>query len=627
MLAALFAFFLAGFFLFLGRGMSALVLRWQHLREPLDPVLGSSLAVSLWVMATTLVSQLAFPAVFILLPLLWALILWGVFKSWKRGRPGVWLALGLGVYFLVQWAWFFRDWVGLPSHHDGIVHATFVMRILETGIANTARIPLQFSDVFGAQSLQFYPVGTHSLLAGLIAPWVWLGWLDVATALQGAQIFACAAAPLLLFYTLRRIFPGKWLGCAGFVSFLMMSQSIFPMWSVTQGGMMRVLALGLTLPVVAETLVDNSLFRRWGWSLGPLLFAAFFLHPSAALFLGSAVVLGAVMGWWRAWSFSQLGGVLFLVAGGGGLVAWILASQPAVALDANLSEFGKALPLSFGSWLERMGSVFAFTLKDPYKWVQTGFLRRLELKEILFGLGIVLWLSDFWSKRLPRNVRLYPVCMVAFSWLLLSLAFVPWTPARLIGMLFYHIDYRVAELMYLASAIILFWGVQFVVKSERWGSKVFVLLLAIALLGQVPRVTHMNGELQFFFAKYGSFSKEKFAPLASFIREHTPQNALLVYPRDTADILPAMTGRQGLFAYGECPGGGDSENCRRREQWMERVLLGRVEACLVGAEAFGSRPVFLVLPQDSGLPLGCLDRHRVFKSQDFQVVASQVTDR
>jgi hypothetical protein len=92
------------------------------------------------------------------------------------------------------WAGVFQDHVGLSVAHDGIAHTAWYLRILESGVPTLGRVPIGFREVFGEQMVEFYPTGTHALVAISSGFWGQWGVISHAGILKAWFTLAMAAA-------------------------------------------------------------------------------------------------------------------------------------------------------------------------------------------------------------------------------------------------------------------------------------------------------------------------------------------------------------------------------------------------------------------------------------------------
>ena len=107
--------------------------------------------------------------------------------SWRQWAWYAGLSIFLA-YTAIFWAKLFDDVIALPSFHDGIVHGMYFLRILESGYASLGRVPIGFGEIFGIENFDFYPTGTHALMAMSSGLWVRFGIFSAAEVCQGMVV-------------------------------------------------------------------------------------------------------------------------------------------------------------------------------------------------------------------------------------------------------------------------------------------------------------------------------------------------------------------------------------------------------------------------------------------------------
>jgi hypothetical protein len=275
---------------------------------PLEPItLGAYAAVALVGLAVA-VMLFGGPGIPVAQAVFLALATWGLYVVTRRaGRLRDWwasataadvvrvAALGAAACWSIWfWADVFRDHVALPVELDGIAHTAWYLRIMETGMPTLGRVPRLFAPIFGLQTVEFYPTGTHALIAITSGFWGQWGVISHAGILKAWFTLAVAAAPWALFWVARRLMPRMpwWIGLAVVVG--AMPGFRFPVEAAHEGGASRIFAHVLLAPIYADVVLGR--FTRWRWQpvAGIFLALSFLMHPTAFVTLAALLAYAGV---------------------------------------------------------------------------------------------------------------------------------------------------------------------------------------------------------------------------------------------------------------------------------------------------------------------------------------------
>jgi hypothetical protein len=569
--------------------------------------------------------------------------LWQWWKS-ASGDDLVRAAAFAGAASLSLWFWtdVFRDHVALPGIFDGIVHAAYYLKIVETGVPTLGRVPIGFGSIFGTQLFDFYPTGTHSLIAIASGFWGQWGVISHAGILKAWFTLAVAAAPWALVWFVRRLMPQApwWLG-PGLV-LVAMPGFRFPIEAAHEGGASRLLAHVLMMPVYADVLTGRVSSWRSRVVAGIFLGLAFLMHPSAfvtiAVLLTYAAILDARSDTrWRG-GLATIGGACGAVAIGG-LVAIALLKWnggAAAVRDAVKSFSWTALGNRLqGGWA---------ALFDPEYGMG-------PVKEAVVVAGFLVLLLRRKALRAPWRVVLFPVLMLLVGALALSAQLISLPGFRLLGGAFYDETPRVVELMYESVGLCLValaWAVWQSVsggtrdpaslanaptslphrisddgppgshlttviarggvlrntsRRAKVGSSTAVALVAAALAYQQAWGPWVHDHVGFFDRRFVTARISRLQELGRWIEENTEPDAILFYPPFDTEIWQAWTGRRGVFMYGEChvhnhlvPCSSRKDLVNRRIDVLREALAEPVPAtrCLAQIDRFG-RPGYFVV--------------------------------
>lgn len=548
-----------------------------------------------------------------------ALAAWGVVcavararrvRRWWTSAPGSDLVRNGLLAAAVCWSiWFwvdvFRDHVGLPGMFDGIVHTAYYLKIIEVGVPTLGRVPIGFATLFGTQLFEFYPTGTHSLVAITSGFWGQWGVISHAGILKAWFTLAVAAAPWTLFWFVRRVMPAApwWTGLA---LVLVVTPGVrFPIEAAHEGGASRLLAHVLMMPIYADVLLGRFTSWRSRAAAGILLGLAFLMHPSAFVTLAALIAYVAVFdaasdaGWRRR--VMRIAGACCAV-GIGGLVAAALLKWnggAAVARDAATWFSWTALGTRLqGGWTTLFDAEYGMG----------------PVKETLVILGFVMLVVSRRTLGLSWRVVAFPVLMLLVGALALSAQLIALPGFRLLGGAFYDETPRVIELMYEPVGVCLValgwsaWRLAAVSPSgtgrAKAGPVVAVALVLAAVVYAETSKAWVSDHVGYWDTQFSTARISRLQTLGTWIERNTEPDAILFYPPFDTEIWQAWTGRRGAFMYGEChvhnhlvPCNARKDLVNRRIDVLTRALQepATADRCLSEIDRFG-RPGYFLVP-------------------------------
>lgn len=479
---------------------------------------------------------------------------------------------------LCLWTYWLSDTDGLPSHHDGVVHSVFFLRVWEQGIFPLTRGFLPLAEIFGNESYQNYPAGAH-LLANLLslphriflAP---LG-MPISNYLKASLILVCSAMPVLAMHwglaIARPMLPKRpraALAAAVISGVCALTYFRFPVVATDQGGWSRIVALGLIWLWAGEVLVIQPTreARRYGWLV---LLGSFYLHPQA--FIATSLVLGCV--WIRDLRDARerltwIGGSVAVV-----LLGWWVA--PYTQSSSALAEIFPAQAASFEAVLGRVAFFIGQSIfGEPHA---RGF--SLLSRRALGALGLV-----YFALR-PRTAQAgWILIWLGILTFVSMMIFAPWPWLRVLGAPFYHQPDRIAETFYFPLALSWAMGASLLLRGA--GARALTLGLILALIqGLGLKTVRAFGSLQEHFRHIGEVHRSpRFSVDGATIRELERtldfRPTLLVAEPDVTDswafrVAPQFH-VQSLFTFGECPIGGAEVgihfegHCEKRKTFYEQ---------------------------------------------------------
>ncbi len=540
--------------------------------------------------------------------------------AWTRARAAsgesrlrVAAFVAAGCWSLCFWETVFVDHVGMPSFADGITHAVYYLRILQTGVPTLGRLPIGFGDVFGAQNFDFYPTGTHALMAIGGGFWGQWGLISHAGILKAWFTLSSAAAPFALYWFVRRLMPRMpwWIGLA--LVLVAMPGFRFPIEAIHEGGASRLLTHVVMLPIYADVLLG----RLAGWRRQPLaallLGVAFLMHPAALITLAVLLVYAALCeavndaGWpARALRLGATGGAL---AAAGllcvGLVKWNLF---AIVPHHGVQPFSWTALASRlrGAWTTLFG--IGYGMQGVRQW--------------MIGAGLVLLVARRRAFGLRRRVAGLPFLMAALAAVAVSSLVIPLPGFRPVGAAFYDEAPRVIEVLYevlglcVAAAAWFAWTLagRRPVRTRvlRPALVAGVLLVAAAFEYQLARAGEVRRHVAYWDAWFHTPRISVLRDLGEWIQANTEPDAIVFHLPFDSEVWEPWTGRQGSFMYGECHANNMKLPCRARTSFVITRIgslgaaLGHgsaAGACLPGVDRF-ARPAYFLVPSALRRPFG-----------------------
>jgi len=531
-----------------------------------------------------------------------------------RGRATAFAAAA--AYSIWFWAGLFQDHVALPVAHDGITHTAYYLRILGAGVPTLGRVPIGFTAIFGMQRFEFYPTGTHALLA--ISSGFWGQWGVIAHAgiLKACFTLTMAALPWSLAFVVRRLMPRLpwWIGLALLLAAIPGFR--FPIEAAHEGGASRLFAHLLMAPIYADVLLGRfTSLRRWPLA-GLVLGLAFLMHPSACVMVAALLAYSAV--WaaiedagWRA----RLGRIAAMGAGIalGGLVALALLRWNGSLAAAR----SQAVPFSWATWMSRLGQGWTTLFLPEY---QMGLV-----KQALIGAGLALLIVRRKALGVSARVTAFPFWIVLVAVAALSAQVVPFPGSRMLGGAFYDEVPRVIEMCYEAIGLCLAalaWSLWLSLTGEtpvpqgqgqklgqptrdrRLARHAIAAALVIAALGSsLASRAWLQNHFRYWDKTFSTARISRLQALGTWIEKNTEPNALLFYVPFDNEIWEAWTGRRGIFMYGECHVNNAQKPCLDRKgtgiAYIDTLRAALEQptlavTCLPGIERF-ARPAYALI--------------------------------
>lgn len=499
------------------------------------------------------------------------------------------------------WMDVFQSHVALPVAQDGITHAAYYLRILESGMPTLGRVPIGFSSVFGVQLFDFYPTGSHALMAIASGFWGQWGVVSHAGVLKAWFTLTVAAAPWALLWVARRLMPQMpwWAGLA--LVFIAIPGFRFPIEAAHEGGASRLVAHVLLAPIYAEALLGRFRSPRSWPVAGLLLGMAFLLHASAFVTLAAVLAYASVFSLadeptWLARLLTVAGLVAVLAAGGllaAGLLKW--NAGVAAARDPGLAFSWSGV---FSRWREGWSALF---------YPDYGMA---SFKRWLLGIGLVLLIVRRRALGLSWRVALFPIWMVLVALLILSAQRVPLPGFRLIGGAFWDETPRVIEVLYEAiglTLVVAAWSAwQFAGPSgRRWLSSAVAVVIVTGAFGyQASRIDWVHRHIAYWDRFFQTPRIGRLEALGAWIQQNTERNAIVFHQPFDSEIWEAWTGRRGSFMYGECHENKEHAPCLARKALVNAridALAQRLELpsprgrCVAEIDAF-ERPAYFLVP-------------------------------
>lgn len=519
-------------------------------------------------------------------------------------------AAGCSLWF---WTAAFEDHVALPSAHDGIVHTAYYLRLLQAGVPTLGRVPIGFGNVFGAQLFEFYPTGTHALIAITSGFWGEWGVISQAGILKAWLTLAMAAAPWALLWFVWRLMPRMpwWVGLA--LVFVAIPGCRFPVEAAHEGGTSRIIAHVVMAPIYADILLGR--FGTWRSTplAGVVLALAFLMHPSAFVTLAALLTYAAM--WSRgadaSWRprVARIARVACALAVGAGVAVILLRWNGGAALARDAAK-----SFSWAALLSRLQGGWLALFHEDYVVAATPWL-------ILTGLGLLVASRETFG--VPWRLALFPLWMVLITAIALSAQVISLPGFRLIGGAFYDETPRVIELLYEPAGLCfaaLAWFACAVASAGasrlRWlGRRAWPGFVLPAIL-VVAAVTYEQGRRPWIHEHIAFWDRQVRTPrisrlrtLGAWLETNAEPDAIVFHPAFDAEIWEAWTGRRGIFMYGECQPHGSrlqkpKRACEERKQLVGDRLDNLVWAldhpdpasrCLAEIDRF-RRPGYFLLP-------------------------------
>ncbi len=554
-----------------------------------------------------------------------ALAAWGVVAAALRA-PRVWdwlqsasgadlaragLFAAAACWSIWFWAGVFQDHVALPVAHDGIAHTAWYLRILEAGVPTLGRVPIGFPEVFGAQMVEFYPTGTHALIAITSGFWGQWGVISHAGILKAWFTLAMAASPFALVWVARRLLPRMpwWIGLA--LVFFAMPGFRFPTEAAHEGGASRVFAHVLLAPIYADVVLGR--FTRWRWQMvaAVMLGLSFLMHPTAfvtlaALFAYAAMYAAATDAADRGWRerVSTFAAPAVVVAIGGLIAMGLLRWNHGEVLPRTVEAF---------SWTELWSRLLRGwnTLFDPDYGMDS-------VTRWLVVAGLVLLVLRRKALGVSRRALGFLVCLAAVAAAALAARVVSLPGFALVGGAYYDEPARVVEVVYEAVGfclIALAWSLWSLVRKgagagaphglrSRTASAVAFALVIAAVVHQQASTGWVHDHIRFWDGKFATPRISRLQGLGAWIEQHTEPDAVVFHEPFDSEIWEAWTGRRGSFMYGECYAHNDQRPCIARRELVSgrigvlRRMLDEPAAaarCLTAIDRFRRPGYFLVV--------------------------------
>jgi hypothetical protein len=499
------------------------------------------------------------------------------------------------------WLDVFQSHVAFPVAQDGITHAAYYLRILESGMPTLGRVPIGFSSVFGRQLFDFYPTGTHALMAIASGFWGQWGLISHAGILKAWFTLTVAAAPWALAWVVRRLMPQMpwWIGLA--LVLIAMPGFRFPIEAAHEGGASRLIAHVLLAPIYADALLGRWTTPRSWPVAGVLLGMAFLMHASAFVTLAAVLAYATLFSAadetsWRP-RLLKVAGLVAVLAGGALIAAGLLKWNTGIAA-ARDPGLPFSWPALWARWLDGWTALF---------YPDYGMA---SFKRWLIGLGLLLLLVRRRALGASWRVALFPWWMVMVALVVLSAQRVPLPGFRLVGGAFWDETPRAIEVLYEVIGLTLVaaaWSAwQLAAGSgRRWLSALTAVAVVTGAAGyQISRAGWVHRHIAYWDRMFQTPRIGRLEALGMWIEQHTEPNAIIFHQPFDAEIWEGWTGRRGSFMYGECHENREQAPCVARKALVKGrldALAQRLERpsprgrCLAEIDVF-ERPAYFLVP-------------------------------
>jgi len=501
-----------------------------------------------------------------------------------------------GLFF---WSYEFRDLAGLPSAADGIHHAYFLWRMLETGEIFSGRMIRLWSDLFGTDSIHFYPTGSHFLAAILGAP----AWFALKTPsyeiLRNVLILALSIFPVFLFLGSRKLFPAVPRAIPLGAAALSAVWYLFPGDVLGEGGFSRLLGCILVIPP-AIALLDQKISAKWIFASTAFgLPTVLIIHPQALFIFGPALLWATLMG------SQPKRSTLALLAGGlaaGGFAALLLRTgSQLIATPEVLAEFNIRASLTWSSFFDRAKGLIHYWFTD-----RSGFGKFLSPKSLLLWAGLVtLWKTrPAWQRFAIGPSRHFFGLHFLMVFCLPFLIFLPGSVFQKINMLFYQQNKRMAELGFFPLYFLFQFGAVWVYAKSfdfrmgRFAKPIAWAFVALAILWTGIGAFKIDHEFSYLKRLYDSPRRDDISAIRDAIQT-LPQDHTVFIPHAPYTLAMMGVSQPVLFTFPECV---DSKIVPLSPACVSRMQrVNELKRCLReenGPERCWSGPLAVVFPKE-----------------------------
>ncbi|MBU6376335.1 MAG: hypothetical protein KGQ59_10095 [Bdellovibrionales bacterium] len=483
------------------------------------------------------------------------------------GLPEIAL-VALSVFF---WSWVFQPYYTIPSVGDGLNHLAFVHFLREAKTWTLGNVPYSPGGVFGAEKIGFYPVGMHLVLAPFG------GLVDVGLLLKCLAVLVLGLLPAIIFRGVRvlepRLRPEMAFVFAASISTLL----IFPGAPLGEGGLPRVVAQVLALPIAFFSLSNRVSFTGYMFSFAFVMPGLFFVHPSSLFIMFPPLVLSLSM---RAAIFPNPRRIFLGIAASFGILLCFLPTRTGLVQDAVLG-IGQEAAVSFtlGSAVDRFKGVFHFLFSDPHGW-----FKFMSIRSWVAYLGVFLLL---WQP-LRRRWLLLLVMPFALSLCIL----IPVKALQVPGALFYQQVKRISEMGFLPLVVCSVVGLVWV--QERLKPRFHVFWISVWLVWSVVSAVKCRATIQQMAELYRTPRQSEVEDLRNRLKE-VPSGAVMVSDDPWFGVIRGI--RPDLVFVGS------EGECSRRS----------VDSCVARARFVTQTKLDSATSNSTGRDLGASARFEYFK--------------
>lgn len=474
---------------------------------------------------------------------------------------------------LAYWLWVLSPFYTIPSQDDGLNHLAYVDFLRRHGTWALGHVPYPHGNEFGAGHLVFYPVGMHAILAFVASLLSWLGFEpDLALLLKITAALFMSLIPVFLFSGIKKIEPKIDHRLALLTAASLSLLQLFPAHAIGEGGLPRIMAQVLALPVAFAAIAGSLSKRRWVFCITGVTPILFYIHPSSFFVLYPALLLAGHLKTSRDWILSS----------GAAILGAILCLLPMKTGEIHLSQMGiGAGGMSLG-WvaavLDRFKGVFHFLFSDPH-----GLFKFMSVRSLLVYIGVIVLIIDgtkrrrLWTLASPFLISL---CMIA-----------PWGWLQTPGGFFYQAVKRIAEVGLLPLAVCGAAGAAWLQrKSENYTRSLGIVLGLLAVWTGVS--VHRSRITVHQMSKLFSTPRAEEATLLDQELRDLPSGTVVVSDQQWFGMIRGLrpdlefVGSDGECKFSKAPA------CIGRQSFIEAVKKAREEKTPIRSNHFAGKSLY-----------------------------------